>query len=217
MFYKDLEFEINKLYKYCLKLSGSPWTAEDLVQETMLKIYKIKNSEPKREFTFSFLCTVAKNHFIDEKRKNKERIHFNEDLYGEVCDSIEYYSLIEILLTILPLKQSMLITLKDVFGYTTKEIASMLRVSNESIKTALHRSRKKLKSVNDIDWEILTPKHDIIIALSRAIQESKPMQIFYYYRLLESQNFQVRRSSGQCVFHVIDPDGNILEITSKKY
>ncbi|WP_412899433.1 sigma factor-like helix-turn-helix DNA-binding protein [Bacillus sp. 1P02SD] len=57
---------------------------------------------------------------------------------------MEYFSLIEIFLASLPLKQAMLITLKDVFGYTTKEKASMLRVSNESIKTALHLSRKKL-------------------------------------------------------------------------
>ncbi|WP_251398978.1 sigma factor-like helix-turn-helix DNA-binding protein [Ureibacillus chungkukjangi] len=66
------------------------------------------------------------------------------------------------------MKQAMLITLKDVFGYTSKEIASMLRVSNESIKTALHRSRKKLKFKNsNIDLEDLTPNHEIIIALSQ--------------------------------------------------
>ena len=214
MVFEDLEIEIKKLYKYCLKLSESPWTAEDLAQETMLKVYRLKKTEPNREFNFSFLCTVAKNLFIDEKRKNKEVIHFKEDFYGEV-DSIEYYSLIEILLTTLPLKQAMLVTLKDVFGYISKEIASMLRVSNESIKTALHRSRKKLKLKNsNIDMEILTPNHEIIIALSKAIRESKPMQIFYFYRLLESQNFQVRKSSVHSVFHVIDPDGNILEIIS---
>ena len=83
MVFEDLECVITKLYKYCLKLSGSPWTAEDLVQETMLKVYKIKKSEPKKEFTFSYLCTVAKNHFIDEKRKYKESIQFNEDLFGK--------------------------------------------------------------------------------------------------------------------------------------
>ncbi|WP_042148047.1 RNA polymerase sigma factor [Paucisalibacillus sp. EB02] len=214
MVFENLDYEINKLYKYCLKLSRSPWLAEDLVQETMLKVYNLKHAEPNREFTFSFLCTVAKNLFIDEKRKNKESIHFNEDLYRVDGDSIEYYSLIEILLTTLPLKQSMLITLKDVFGYSSKEIAAMLRVSNESIKTALHRSRKKLKSINDMDRKVLIPNQEIILALTRAIQESNPMKIFFYYRLLESQNFKIRRSFEQSVFHIIDPDGNILEVTS---
>lgn len=215
MVFEDLEFVINKLYKYCLKLSGSSWTAEELVQETLLKVYKINKSEPEKEFAFSYLCTVAKNHYIDEKKRYKESIQFNEDLFGEEYDFIEFYGLIEILLTTLPLKQAMLVTLKDVFGYTSKEIASMLRVSNESIKTALHRSRKKLKINNcNIDMEILTQNQESIIAFSKAIRESRPMQIFYFYRLLESQNFQVRRSSAHSLFYVIDPDGNILEIVS---
>ncbi|MBA2174808.1 RNA polymerase sigma factor [Halobacillus locisalis] len=215
MVFEDLEIEIKKLYKYCLKLSGSTWVAEDLVQETMLKVYRLKKTEPNREFNFSFLCTVAKNLFLDEKRKSKEVIHFKEDSIGGVSDSSEYYSLVELLLTTLPLKQSMLITLKDVFGYTSKEIASMLRVSNESIKTALHRSRKKLKSRNGrMDMEVIPSDHEMIIALSKAVRESEPLQIFYFYRLLESKNFQLRRSAVHSVFHVVDPDGNIIEITS---
>lgn len=92
MVLEDFELEINKLYKYCLKLSGSHWTAEDLVQETILKVYKIKKSESKKEFAFSYLCTVAKNHYLDEKKRYKESIQINEDLFGEEYDFIEYYS-----------------------------------------------------------------------------------------------------------------------------
>ena len=215
MVFENLEQEIHKLYKYCLKLSGSPWIAEDLVQVTMLKVYKIKKSNPERSFTFSFLCTVAKNHFIDEKRKIKETISFDEDLYREGQSHIDYNDLIEVLLNTLPLKQAMLITLKDVFGYSSKEIASMLRVSDESIKTALHRSRKKLRLESTMDeWKGSPSIHEISKALSRAIREAKPMQIFFYYRLLEAQSFQVKRDAVNAVIHVIDPDGNILEITN---
>lgn len=217
MIFENLAMEINKLYKYCLKLSGSPWQAEDLVQDTMLKTFYLKKSEPEREFTFSFLCTVAKNLYIDEKRKNRGDIYFNEDFYGVESDFIEYSSLIEALLTALPLKQAMLITLKDVFGYTSKEIAAMLRVRDESVKTALHRSRRKLRLHAEAEKnQRVFPSHEEIIpALSKAIAESRPMQIFFYYRLLEAQNFQVRRTGAErAVFHVVDPDGNILELLS---
>ncbi|MEK4299199.1 RNA polymerase sigma factor [Oceanobacillus sp. FSL W8-0428] len=217
MIFKDLKPEINKLYKYCLKLSASPWRAEDLVQETMLKTFQLKKLEPEREFTFSFLCTVAKNLYIDEQRKNRRESYLNEDFHGIEYDFIESSSLIEALLTALPLKQAMLITLKDVFGYTSKEIAAMLRVRDESVKTALHRSRKKLKLNADIEMiqSVSLPDDKIIPALSKAIAGSQPMQIFFYYRQLEAQNFQVRRTgAGRAVFHVIDPDGNILELLS---
>ncbi|PPA69402.1 RNA polymerase sigma factor [Jeotgalibacillus proteolyticus] len=210
MVFEDVEHAMKKLYRYCLTLTGSPWAAEDLVQEAMLKVYRMKRSDPGKEFSFSYLCTVAKNHFIDEKRKYQESVPYNEELYGKEYGSIEYAGLIELLLVNLPLKQSMLITLKDVFGYSSK----VLRVSNESVKTALHRSRKKLKLAQESGIEKPPPTHEIIPALLKAIQDSNAMLIFYYYRLLEAQNFNVKRSNSESVFHVIDPDGNILEIVS---
>ncbi|MGD7022306.1 RNA polymerase sigma factor [Rossellomorea vietnamensis] len=48
------------------------WQAEDWVQETLLKVYKIKSSEPGRVLTISFLYTTAKNLFIDEKRRRRD-------------------------------------------------------------------------------------------------------------------------------------------------
>lgn len=55
MVFEDIEVVIKKLYKYCLRLSGSPWTAEDLVQETILKVYKIKNRAEKGVYIFLFM------------------------------------------------------------------------------------------------------------------------------------------------------------------
>lgn len=213
MIFDDLEHTVNKLYRYCLKLSGSPWQAEDLIQETMLKIYQLKKQDPGREFTFSFLYKVAKNLFMDEKRKKKEFLSHHEDI-REVSDPTEFDALIEILLAALPLQQAMLITLKDVFNYKTKEIAAMLRVSDESIKTALHRSRKKLNAVPE---DLPVPEFSnpqLIQGLSTAIKQSAPYRIFLYYRLLETRHFKAKRSQGGSVFHIIDPDGNILEVAS---
>lgn len=210
----NLEIQIHKLYKYCLKLSGSPWVAEDLVQETMLKVFLLKQKEPHREFTHSFLCTVARNLLIDDRRKQKGKNVAYEDIYGKEDSLLELDSLMEILLTRLPLKYSMLITLKDVFGYSSKEIAAMLRVSNEVIKTALHRSRKKLKSTKEIGTERKLEYNEMISGLLQAIKQSDPIKIFHYYRQLEASNFRVRRMPEQSVFHVIDPDGNVLELLS---
>lgn len=58
----------------------------------------------------------------------------------------------------------------------------------------------------------IVTQHQLISALSKAIQEGKPHQIFLYYRQLETRHFQVRRIAGASVCHVIDLDGNILEL-----
>jgi RNA polymerase sigma factor (sigma-70 family) len=213
MIFDELEQTVSKLYRYCLKISGNPWQADDLVQETLLKIYRLKKFDPGREFTFSFLYKVAKNLFIDEKRKKKEFLSLHEEI-REVSGPSEFDALIEILLSALPLQQAMLVTLKDVFKYKTREIAAMLRVSDETIKTALHRSRKKLNAAHE---ELPVPAFSnpkLIQGLSNAIKQSDPSRIFLYYRLLETRHFKTKKSQAGTVFHIIDPEGNILEIAS---
>ncbi|WP_338083081.1 RNA polymerase sigma factor [Bacillus tianshenii] len=210
--FDNLEETIQKLYKYCLKLSRSSWGAEDLVQETMMKAYKLSKENPDRTLTYSFLYKMAKNLFIDGQRKYKKEQLSCDNVEGSVEDFADYDSLIEILLMTLPLKQAMLITLKDVFGYSTKEMAAMLRVSNESIKTTLHRSRRILQSSPPSEQASDIPHPTILQGISTAIKKQNPQQLFLYYRLLEARNYKVLRSSNAKGFHVVDPSGNVLEV-----
>lgn len=209
----NIEVTIKKLYNYCLKLSGSTWLAEDLVQESMIKVYRLNKEEPERELTLSFMYTVARNLFIDEMRRSRESHQFNQEIHKGTYDFKEYDSLIEILLSSLPLKQAMLLTLKDVFGYSSKEIAAMLRISNESVKTALHRSRKKLlKTSGDLLVKEPISHQQITAGLAKAIKNCNPYPIFYYYRLLDAQNYRISSNRDQSVCRVVDPDGNVLEL-----
>ncbi|MGE6261138.1 RNA polymerase sigma factor [Heyndrickxia sporothermodurans] len=214
----DLEEISLKLYRYCLSITDSEWQAEDLVQETLIRFIKIKQKDPDREMNITFLYTVARNILIDEKRKKSEYLMSPDEFYTNFKDFTEWDSLLEILCCTLPLRQAMLITLKDVFQYTSEEIAEMLRVSNESIKTTLHRARIKLRK----NANVPTIKHDhednLIRKFSLAVKNFQPLKIFYYYRLLETDNFKVN-SNRLIDFHTIylsDPDGNILQVYSNK-
>nr|WP_082051175.1 RNA polymerase sigma factor [Rossellomorea aquimaris] len=206
--FEDLETTILKLYKYCVKLSGSTPEAEDLVQETLLRAYKLKKSEPDRNLSMSFLYTIAKNLLIDGKRKGYGFVLFNEEYHFQSKDFLEYDALLECLFTALPLKQAMLFTLKDVYGFSSKEIASMLRISDTSVKTALHRARNRI--VKDVPYE--NPDKKILREISNSIKESNPLRLFQYYRLLETKYYNVSRNVVNTLCHVVDPDGNVLEI-----
>ncbi|MFC7784117.1 RNA polymerase sigma factor [Rossellomorea sp. GCM10028870] len=208
MIFEELETTILKLYKYCVKLSASTPEAEDLVQETLLKTYKLKKSEPERDLSMSFLYTIAKNLFIDGKRKRNGLVLINEDYHFQSKDFIEYDALLECLFTALPLKQAMLLTLKDVFGYSSKEIASMLRISDASVKTALHRARNKI--VKGVPYENSDEK--ILREITNSIKESNSLRLFQYYRLLETKYYNTSRSAVNTLCYVVDPDGNVLEI-----
>lgn len=205
-----------KLYKYCLSLTKSEWIAEDLVQETLIKYIKVKKEDPTREINLTFLYRIARNLFIDEKRKKTEIPTSPNELNTNSFDSTEWDSLLEILISTLPIRQAMLITLKDVFRYTSEEIAEMLRISNTSVKTALHRARSRLRDNSSIQTSKHITNSSLIKDFSLAVKKQQPLKIFYYYRLLEAVDFNVmsNREKGYHTIFITDPDGNILQIYS---
>jgi RNA polymerase sigma factor (sigma-70 family) len=208
LIFEELETTILKLYKYCVKLSGTTPEAEDLVQETLLKTYRLLKSDPERNLSMSFLYTIAKNIFIDGKRKSKDVVYFHEEYHFESHDFTEYDSLLECLFTLLPLKQAMLLTLKDVFGYSSKEIASMLRITDTSVKTALHRARNRIVK----GAPFANSDKQLLFEITNSIKESNALRLFQYYRLLETKNYRASRNAVNNLHYVVDPDGNVLEI-----
>ncbi|MBN9654034.1 RNA polymerase sigma factor [Halobacillus sp. GSS1] len=200
---------VTKLYKYCLVLTKDPHHAEDLVQETMLKLYQKQEADSAPDHSFSYVKTTAKHLWIDEKRKSKPSFPFDELIHQPQEDFVEYESLIELLLATLPLKQAMLLTLKDVFHYSSKEISTMLRISNASVKTTLHRTRKQLTRMDPLTTESYVAG-SAIQRFTHALRAAHPEKIFYYYRLLESANY--RLNANQKTFYLVDPSGNLLEI-----
>jgi predicted RNA polymerase sigma factor len=156
----------------------------------------------------SFLYTIAKNIFIDGKRKSKDVVYFHEEYHFESHDFTEYDSLLECLFTLLPLKQAMLLTLKDVFGYSSKEISSMLRITDTSVKTALHRARNRIVK----GAPFATSDKKLLFEITNSIKESNALRLFQYYRLLETKNYRASRNAVNNLHYVVDPDGNVLEI-----
>lgn len=213
----QLEDFTDKLYRYCLTLTNNKWEAEDLVQETFIKCYKAFQRDSERDFKLSFLYKTARNHFIDSKRKKSDFLIDGTEIFAGSYHFPEWDSLLEILFCKLPLRQAMLLTLKDVFQFSSKEIAQMLRVSNESIKTSLHRIRLNLRENDNSLFKNNSDSFVSIKKLSLAIKEENPYKIFYYYRLLETENFKVlsQRKNNIRAFFLSDPDGNILQIGSE--
>lgn len=207
---------IQKVYHYCLSRTQSHWLAEDITQETIIKVWKMKQENPNQTVSNSFLYTIAKNLHIDAIRKNREYL-FHEEEHGAVHhDFSELDEMIGILFASLPLKKAMLITLKDVFRYTSLEISQMLRVREASIKTALHRARKDLQSqeVLKVKVDSTNSNKQMVNRLIDAMKKHQAKDIFYYYRLLEAANYSVMCVSqwGGKSIHVTDPDGNVLEV-----
>lgn len=150
----DLPFK-DKLYRLALGIVGNTYDAEDIMQELLIKLWKRIDQYNEIENKEAWCMTVTKNLSIDKIRSRKVPIHSIDD-YTFLRDSditpdkkledSDRMSRILSLVNELPDKQRMIVYLRDVEGYSYKEIAEITENSLDFVKVSLHRARKTLKA-----------------------------------------------------------------------
>lgn len=161
------------LWNYCHRLTGSPWDAEDLLQETMLKAFaslsRIKQSiHPK-----SYLFRICSNTWIDQCRRNKVKMEelelenvfeVNPVSYQEISEAIET------LIHLLPAKQASVILLMDAYKFTSIETADIIGSTEGAVYALRNRARANLKKWQKQNSEVvksesLSPEKEKMIKL----------------------------------------------------
>lgn len=136
------------LFRYALKLTNDAVTAQDLVQESFMKLWKNRDKIDTNHAK-PFLYRVLYNKMVDDYRKNK-RVDLGADtmLEGNYSDSqLETKDLIDQAFKHLKEEQKSIILLRDWEGYSYEEIAEILGLSLSAMKVNLFRARKKMKTV----------------------------------------------------------------------
>jgi len=140
-----------RLHAYCLKLTGSIFDAEDLLQETLLKGFgTIGRGEFSSEAVpdvRAYLCRIATNAWIDEQRKLARATRYGSRTPTE--QSFHQSTPItpaagSALYSQTSPQERAAIVLKDVFDFSLEEIAALLSTTVGAVKAALHRGREKL-------------------------------------------------------------------------
>jgi len=144
-----------KLYRFAFYYLKEAQSAEDALQDAMLKIWDKRSewSNIKNEEAWSMM--VVKNICLDRLRKiNTSRKHdstmFSAEVDEKDPDRIsvwqDQWKLLQQTMTTLNETQRAVFKLRDIEGYSYKEIIELLDLSEAQVKTALFRSRKKLRS-----------------------------------------------------------------------
>jgi RNA polymerase sigma-70 factor (ECF subfamily) len=141
------------LFRYCRSLTRSPWDAEDLVQETLLRAYaKLAEvwidgvQNPK-----SYLFRIATNAWIDQQRRERGVRWVDEGAADEASAprapaAFEVREALCAAAALLPPRERVSLLLKDVFDYSLEEIAAALDTTVGAVKAALHRAREKAQA-----------------------------------------------------------------------
>lgn len=135
------------LWRYCLRLTGSAWDADDLMQETMLRAFaRLTWWEPVEARPYLF--RIATNAWIDDLRRRRAvpvELDAQEPARAEP-DPVETWAAMEHLVAALPPRQRVVFLLTQVFDFTAGEVAAMLRTTEGAVKAVLHRARAGLRA-----------------------------------------------------------------------
>ena len=152
--YADLvRRHVDKVYGYMLKLTASPEDAEDLVQETFLRVWNKSTTYKVGRVRFTtWLFTIAHNKFIDLYRKKKDRkeVYDEQVFVGNLEDLLQQEEKARALsesLSNLPENQRVAILLSHSQGFTNAEIATILGSSVRAVESILSRGRKTLRKL----------------------------------------------------------------------
>lgn len=147
----------NRLFSYLVKLSGDKNLAEDLLQETLIKVWKgFSNYSEQNRFS-SWLFSIAHNTAIDSIRNNYqhrivEKVE-DPDVYGgssnphqDVVEN-ERFQIISAAVEKLSTKQKEVFLLRIHGGLTFKEISELTGESLNTVLSHMNYSIKKLRKI----------------------------------------------------------------------
>ena len=147
------EFEscYNKHFDFVYRLSftyvKNPADAEDVAQETFVRLYRQEGKFASEEHVRRWLLRVAVNLSKDMLRShwNQKRQEFDENMPKEIFGWQEDQKEIWQEVAALPEKYRLVLYLYYYEGYSVREIGQMLRCSTSAVKMRLKRGREKLR------------------------------------------------------------------------
>lgn len=153
----------NPLMNYVFRFIGDYETSSDLVQETMIKVYKNKDSYKSIARFSTWIYTIAGNLARTEYQRRKRRNLFSINSYGEnnenyeipdeqyrpdaATDSIIKDEIIQDALSKVSAAYRNVVILRDVQGLSYEEIAEITGISVGTVKSRINRGRLQLQKL----------------------------------------------------------------------
>ena len=145
----------DKLFRLALRITLDRAEAEDIVQDTLIRVWDKRDEWNRMDSVEAYCLTVTRNLAIDRSQKKEAQ---NVELTPETqempdalvpdrqMEQDEQVSIVHQLINGLPEKQRSIIQLRDIEGKSYKEIAEILELTEEQVKVNLFRARQRIKA-----------------------------------------------------------------------
>jgi RNA polymerase sigma-70 factor (ECF subfamily) len=144
----------DKLFRVALRITFDRAEAEDIVQETLIKVWNKREEWNSLDSVEAYCLTLTKNLAIDLREKMDARTEELTEQHDRTQDDANPYEELEQkerlmwvhrLMEELPEKQRKIMQMRDIEEKSYKEIAQALNVTEEQVKINLFRARQKVK------------------------------------------------------------------------
>lgn len=163
-FERFVEHFRSKIFHYSWMMCGRPDDAEEVAQETLLKVFQNFEQLREPERVRAWIFRIAKNACLMQRRKSvfaPDHELSVEDLppSSEAADSTrlpddqllraEERAVLDRVITELPPPYRSVVLLRDIEEFSTEETAQILDLTADAVKTRLHRARQAMRQKLD--------------------------------------------------------------------
>jgi RNA polymerase sigma-70 factor (ECF subfamily) len=145
----------NVLFRTALRITMNREEAEDIVQDTLLKLWERHEELSSVSNLESFAISAARNLALDRIALHQNKvITLNEELHDTADSSVSVHEqlvmgertdMLHQLISQLPEKQRTALHLRDIEGKTYREIGEIMGISESDVKINIYRGRDFLK------------------------------------------------------------------------
>ena len=159
---KELSFRTDvlplkdELFRLALRITLNRADAEDVVQETMLRVWKRREQWDELESIEAFCLTICRNQALDKMKRADNMNATLEEGHDKADRSYasnpeeqavqrDRVAMVRALIAQLPEKQRTCMQLRDMEGKAYKEIAQVLGITEQQVKVNIFRARQTVK------------------------------------------------------------------------
>jgi RNA polymerase sigma-70 factor (ECF subfamily) len=146
----------NDLYRMALRITMNAAEAEDVVQETMMKVWNRRDQWGQIESIEAFCLTICRNLSLDKVRRMDNQTQSLDAAYDpkdlgvssnpeEQAIQSDRIRLVRQMISQLPEKQRSCMQLRDMEGKSYKDIATILDITEEQVKVNIFRARQTIR------------------------------------------------------------------------
>ena len=169
-----------KVRRFILHVVRDEWIADDLIQETFLRIQRnvesLKDSSKLSPWIFRIAYNLCQDHFRQAKVLRKKGIIDHEEVEdleealiqneSDIQKELEQRQMGECVqnqIGFLPESLRTVLVLFDIMDFSLQEVAEILGITVENAKVRLHRARKKMKGILERQCTFETDERNVLV------------------------------------------------------